>query len=155
MVTLPPNTQIHVVCNTTQDVWEIKLLLEILQCKIEARDKWKDKSCHTPGTKNDRFRHLIILENQRVYRQLYLLICLKPFLPDHNHSCWHVFTALKNIFQLRVWKLNHQKIKRSSFKVITNVSFASNWTWTAQRTVLVQRNAKTVVESIINQFVQK
>lgn len=38
MSKLPPDIRIHVACNTSQDVWEIEPLLDLLQCEIEARE---------------------------------------------------------------------------------------------------------------------
>ena len=41
MSKLPPDIRIHVARNTSQDVWEIEPLLDLLQREIEAREMSK------------------------------------------------------------------------------------------------------------------
>ena len=96
MARLPPEIRIHDARHTSQDIWEIEALLDLLQHKIEARKISEKIKAVTLNATTPPRQQQISLGNQEMFHHPPQL---EPFLSTTNHHLLHqhVFTALKSI----------------------------------------------------------
>ena len=103
MSKLPPDIRIHVARSTSQDVWEIEPLLDLLQREIEAREMSERVKTVPPLESKRQPPPHFVPEKLKVCHPLFHPVLLVPILLIHKPNSLRrlVFTVLGNISQLR------------------------------------------------------